>query len=59
MTKTTFTITGMSCVNCAARIEKGFGDVTGIVTASVNFGLLCNASLLHQTPPKLPLSGEA
>ena len=37
MTKTTFNITGMSCVNCAARIEKGFGDVTGIVTASVNF----------------------
>jgi P-type Cu+ transporter len=37
MTKTTFTITGMSCVNCAGRIEKGLSEIAGIGKASVNF----------------------
>ncbi len=36
-----FSIEGMSCVNCAAAIEKGFTDVPGIGKASVNFPLEC------------------
>ena len=35
--KKTFAITGMHCANCAARIEKGLGETTGIITATVNF----------------------
>jgi Cu+-exporting ATPase len=37
MAKTTFTITGMSCVNCANRIEKGLAGTLGIEKATVNF----------------------
>lgn len=39
MAKTTFDVTGMSCVNCAARIEKGLLGREGIEAASVNFAL--------------------
>jgi Cu+-exporting ATPase len=35
--KTTFTISGMHCANCAARIEKGLRETAGIITAMVNF----------------------
>jgi len=35
--KTVFTISGMHCANCAARIEKGLAESGGIVTAIVNF----------------------
>ncbi|KAF0219471.1 MAG: Cu2+-exporting [Geobacteraceae bacterium] len=37
MKQTSFKITGMSCANCAARIEKGVGEADGIEKASVNF----------------------
>ena len=39
MQKASFAITGMSCVNCAARIEKTLGDVDGIGRAVVNFAM--------------------
>jgi Cu+-exporting ATPase len=39
MTKITFGITGMSCINCAARIEKGIAETSGIEKASVNFAM--------------------
>lgn len=32
-----FPITGMGCASCAAKIEKGLTDLTGIVSARVNF----------------------
>ncbi len=36
--KVTLPITGMSCANCAANIERAlYKKTTGIVTASVNF----------------------
>ncbi|GAM10141.1 copper-exporting P-type ATPase A [Geobacter sp. OR-1] len=34
-----YAITGMSCVNCAARIEKELNATAGIVRASVNFAM--------------------
>ncbi|HEY6871280.1 MAG TPA: heavy metal translocating P-type ATPase [Geobacteraceae bacterium] len=37
MTKATYIISGMSCVNCAARIEKGLNGTAGIEKAIVNF----------------------
>ena len=39
MTKTTYFISGMSCVNCAARIDKALAEAAGIATASVNFAM--------------------
>ncbi len=36
-TKTTYPITGMSCANCAARIEKEVGHLNGVSSAAVNF----------------------
>ncbi|MDO9069430.1 MAG: heavy metal translocating P-type ATPase [Deltaproteobacteria bacterium] len=37
MSKNTFTITGMSCTSCAARIEKEISGLNGVQSASVNF----------------------
>ena len=34
-----FGITGMSCVNCAGRIEKGLSGVPGVTRADVNFAV--------------------
>jgi len=34
-----FFITGMSCVNCAGSIEKGFKNSEGIYSATVNFAI--------------------
>jgi Cu+-exporting ATPase len=34
-----FSITGMSCVNCAGRIEKGLSGVPGVDRAVVNFAV--------------------
>jgi len=34
-----YTITGMSCVNCAARIDKALNGTAGIDTAAVNFAM--------------------
>jgi len=39
MRKAVFGITGMSCVNCAGRIEKSLAEGAGIVRASVNFAM--------------------
>lgn len=35
--KSTYSITGMSCTNCAARIEKEIGLLAGVQSAIVNF----------------------
>ncbi|BDV42953.1 copper-translocating P-type ATPase [Geotalea uraniireducens] len=37
MQKATFAVSGMSCVNCAARIEKALAERAGIARAAVNF----------------------
>ncbi|MBT0666042.1 cadmium-translocating P-type ATPase [Geobacter pelophilus] len=34
-----YSVTGMSCVNCAARIEKELSATTGIIHASINFAM--------------------
>jgi Cu+-exporting ATPase len=34
-----FKITGMTCTNCAAGIEKGVGKLEGVETAAVNFAI--------------------
>ncbi len=39
MTISRFNITGMSCVNCAGRVEKGFSTVPGVNRAVVNFAM--------------------
>lgn len=39
MRKETFAIRGMSCVNCAARIEKNISQKDGVQTAVVNFAI--------------------
>ncbi len=39
MQKAAFAITGMSCVNCAARIENTLTETSGISRASVNFAI--------------------
>ncbi len=37
--KENFSITGMSCAACAARIEKGLNKIEGIKQANVNFAI--------------------
>ncbi len=39
MIKKTYFISGMSCVNCAARIDKTLNETAGIAKASVNFAM--------------------
>jgi Cu+-exporting ATPase len=39
MIRSTFSISGMTCSACAARIEKGVGAMTGVAAAAVNFAL--------------------
>jgi P-type Cu+ transporter len=39
MQKAAFAVTGMSCVSCAARIEKSLRETPGIGRASVNFAI--------------------
>ncbi|HEY6872586.1 MAG TPA: heavy metal translocating P-type ATPase [Geobacteraceae bacterium] len=39
MQQATFTVTGMSCVNCASRIEKTLAETAGISRASINFAM--------------------
>lgn len=39
MKKKHYGVTGMSCVNCAGRIEKSLQEVAGISSAVVNFAL--------------------
>lgn len=36
-TSNQFSLTGMTCANCAARIEKGLNNQSGIIAAVVNF----------------------
>ena len=44
MTKETFTITGMTCSACAARVERATKKVAG--TADVSVNLLTNTMML-------------
>ena len=37
-TKVSIPITGMTCTNCAAPIEKGLSETPGVEQANVNFG---------------------
>jgi len=39
MNRCSFQITGMSCANCAARIEREIGSLGGVQSAVVNFAL--------------------
>jgi len=39
MTKLSLQITGMSCVNCAGRIEREVGALAGVESATVNFAI--------------------
>lgn len=55
MSKATFTITGMSCANCAGRIEKNLNAAEGVQSAVVNFAL---AELTVQHDPQLLSSEE-
>ena len=38
-TKKTYTISGMSCAACAARIEKGLKKLDGVKDANVNLAM--------------------
>jgi len=44
--KNTFTITGMSCANCAARIEKELSGREGVQSAVVNFAM-ADLTVIH------------
>jgi Cu+-exporting ATPase len=44
--KNTFTITGMSCANCAARIEKELTGREGVQSAVVNFAM-ADLTVIH------------
>jgi len=39
MNKETYKVSGMSCVNCAARIERGVAAAPGVEEAAVNFAM--------------------
>ncbi len=39
MIRTTFSISGMTCSACAARVERGVGAMAGVAAANVNFAL--------------------
>jgi Cu+-exporting ATPase len=39
MQRASFAVRGMSCVNCAARIEKELAGMDGVVSAAVNFAM--------------------
>ncbi len=54
MTKKTYPITGMSCANCAARIEKEVGLLEGVSSAAVNFA----TEELTVTHDEVTISGE-
>lgn len=47
-------ITGMSCASCAARIEKGLGNVEGVSQATVNFAAEKATILFHPEQTDLP-----
>ncbi len=39
LTRATYSITGMTCSACAARVEKGVAAMPGVAAANVNFAL--------------------
>ena len=53
-TKVSIPITGMTCTNCAATIEKGLSETHGVEQANVNFGSE-KASITYD-PDKVSLS---
>ncbi|HEY5674572.1 MAG TPA: heavy metal translocating P-type ATPase [Malonomonas sp.] len=48
--RSSFALKGMSCVNCAASIEKGLRDFNGVHSAQVNFAA-AKLSVEHQDLP--------
>ena len=48
----TFSVTGMSCAACSARIEKVVGQVPGVETVAVN--LLTNSMAVDYAAPADP-----
>ena len=46
-------ITGMTCVNCAATIEKGLSDTEGVESANVN--LASEKATVEYHPSKIDL----
>ncbi|MDD5288216.1 MAG: heavy metal translocating P-type ATPase [Dehalococcoidales bacterium] len=53
-TKTRIPITGMTCTNCAATIEKGLAETPGVGKASVNFA--SEKAAIEYDPDKISLS---
>ena len=53
-TKASISITGMTCTNCAATIEKGLADTPGIEHADVNFA--SEKASIQYDPNKVSLS---
>ncbi len=52
--KTSLPITGMTCVNCAATIEKGLAETEGVENASVNFA--SEKATIEYDPGKVDLT---
>lgn len=52
--KTSIPITGMTCVNCAATIEKGLAETEGVENASVNFA--SEKATIEYDPGKVDLT---
>jgi copper chaperone CopZ len=48
MTEVTFSITGMSCGDCAARVEKALLALKGVQTASCN-SVLAQAAIMFDS----------
>ena len=53
-TKASIPITGMTCTNCAATIEKGLAETPGVEKANVNFG--SEKASIDYDPKKVSLS---
>ena len=53
--KLTLPITGMTCANCAANIERGVKKLKGVADASVNFAAE-NAAVSFD-PATAPIAG--
>ncbi len=50
--RSSFRLKGMSCVNCAASIEKGLPELPGVVSAQVNFAAE-KMLVTHQDLPEI------
>ncbi|MFH1624139.1 MAG: heavy metal translocating P-type ATPase [Pseudomonadota bacterium] len=52
--KSDIPITGMSCASCAAKIEKGLGELAGVAEATVNFAT--EKATVTYSPSKVGMS---